>query len=93
MMNSTDILYKVTEYILQTNLLHENTKQNYDLSPRREVEKVVQKATLVDAGPLRAVVEVTLQVSNKSQIKQRLILDAASPYLACHTEVRQSASY
>lgn len=54
---------------------------------RRAVSRVVQTARLVDKGPLRASVQVTLTVSDHSTLTQTIHLDAGCPYLAFHTQV------
>lgn len=54
---------------------------------RRPVENVFEKAKIVLDGPLRASVEVSLKISDASYVKQLIVLDAHSPYLAFNTEV------
>lgn len=54
---------------------------------RRPVVDVREKAKIVLEGPLRASVEVSLKISDDSYVKQLIVLDAHSPYLAFNTEV------
>jgi alpha-mannosidase len=60
---------------------------DYHLETCRAVNDVIQKATVVETGPLRATIEVTLKISDVSTIKQSIVLEAACPYLKFVTEV------
>jgi len=60
---------------------------DYHLETRRAIVDVIQHAQIVDNGPLRAVVEVSLKISDTSYMKQQIVLDAGSPYVKFHNEV------
>ncbi|XP_074643597.1 alpha-mannosidase 2C1-like isoform X2 [Tubulanus polymorphus] len=60
---------------------------DYHLETRKPVEHPIQLTKILDEGPLRASVEVSVKISDQSYIKQVISLDAGSPYLRFDTEV------
>jgi len=60
---------------------------DYHLETRKPVVDVIQHAQIVEEGPLRAVVEVSLKISDTSYIRQQIVLDAGSPYVKFQNEV------
>ncbi|XP_067676856.1 alpha-mannosidase 2C1-like isoform X2 [Haliotis asinina] len=60
---------------------------DFSLQTRRIVNDVVKPATVVKNGPVRVVVEVCVQVSETSHVKQSIILDTESPCIKFHTQV------
>lgn len=60
---------------------------DYHLETRWAVETVNEKAVVVEEGPLRASVHVSLNISAKSTIHQYIGLNTGDKYLTCRTEV------
>ncbi|XP_064627602.1 alpha-mannosidase 2C1-like isoform X2 [Lineus longissimus] len=66
---------------------------DYHLETRKPIDTVIQSAIIKDEGPLRVSVLVSLKISDKSYLKQHIILDAGSPYLRVDTEVAWHESH
>lgn len=60
---------------------------DYHLETRKPLENYLQQAMIVDTGPLRSTVKVSLQISESSYITQHIMLDVGCPYLKFETEV------
>ncbi|XP_013387197.1 alpha-mannosidase 2C1 isoform X1 [Lingula anatina] len=60
---------------------------DYHLETRKCVEEGIQYAMIVEEGPLRASVEVSLKISDHSYLKQVISLDVNCPYMKFSTEV------
>ncbi|KAL5009992.1 hypothetical protein ScPMuIL_012297 [Solemya velum] len=60
---------------------------DYHLETRKPIESVIQHSTILDDGPLRVSLEVSLKISDRSYLKQVISLDAGCPYLKFKTEV------
>lgn len=64
-------------------------KPNCKVDPHRKpVLEVVQPIHVVSSGGLRSSVSFTLRISDKSTIKQEIVMDAMCPYIKFNTEVR-----
>ena len=51
------------------------------------METTLRTCTILEEGPLRISLEVTLQISDKSYIRQVIGLEADSPYISIDCEV------
>ncbi|VDI17535.1 alpha-mannosidase [Mytilus galloprovincialis] len=60
---------------------------DYHLETRKPINEKLQHVKILDEGPLRASLEFSLKISDKSYIKQVISLDAESPYIRFDTEV------
>jgi len=60
---------------------------DYHLETRRVVDQVIEKAKIVETGPLRSTIEVSLRISPDSIVKQSIVLEADCQYLKFITEV------
>ncbi|XP_063403459.1 alpha-mannosidase 2C1-like [Mytilus trossulus] len=60
---------------------------DYHLETRKPINEKLQHVKILDEGPLRASLEFSLKISDKSYIKQVITLDAESPYFRFDTEV------
>lgn len=60
---------------------------DYHLETRKPLETFLQQAMIVDSGPLRSTVKVSLKISESSYIIQHIMLDVGCPYLKFKTEV------
>ncbi|XP_071114524.1 alpha-mannosidase 2C1-like [Haliotis cracherodii] len=66
---------------------------DFNLQTRRIDIDVVKPATVVENGPVRAVVEVCVRVSERSHVTQSIILDAECPYIKFNTQVSWHESH
>uniref|UniRef100_A0A2R5LBB2 alpha-mannosidase n=1 Tax=Ornithodoros turicata TaxID=34597 RepID=A0A2R5LBB2_9ACAR len=61
---------------------------DYHLETRRSaVHELLEPATILESGPLRARVRVKFAISSKSTLTQTLVLDAAHPYIRVDCDV------
>uniref|UniRef100_A0A671UPI5 Alpha-mannosidase 2C1 n=1 Tax=Sparus aurata TaxID=8175 RepID=A0A671UPI5_SPAAU len=66
---------------------------DYHLQTRKPVLEVVQPIHVVSSGGLRSSVSFTLRISDKSTIKQEIVMDAMCPYIKFNTEVQWAESH
>ncbi|XP_064614713.1 alpha-mannosidase 2C1-like [Liolophura sinensis] len=66
---------------------------HYHLETRKAVDKLVKPATVVESGPLRAALQVSWKISDKSSIKQTISLDADCPFVKFETQVEWHESH
>ncbi|XP_068578630.1 alpha-mannosidase 2C1 isoform X1 [Cebidichthys violaceus] len=66
---------------------------DYHLQTRKPVLEVVQPPHVVSSGGLRGSVSFTLRISDKSTIKQEIVMDAMCPYIKFNTEVKWAESH
>lgn len=59
---------------------------------RKPVTEVIEPAKVVSSGGLRGSVTFSLRISEKSTIKQEIVLDACDPYIKFNTQVRADES-
>lgn len=88
--NAISVDYPANQYIIHDDIpLYWDAwdVMDYHLETRKPVEKVISEAKIIDEGPLRAVVKVKLEISEKSYIQQTITLDVGSPYLKFTAEV------
>ncbi|KAK2183302.1 hypothetical protein NP493_317g02034 [Ridgeia piscesae] len=60
---------------------------DYHLETRTAVVDIIEEATIVESGPLRATIKTSLRISDKSTICQYMSLDTGAKYLKFYTEV------
>lgn len=66
---------------------------DYHLQTRKPVVELVQPVCVVSSDRLRASVSLRLRVSEKSTIKQEIIMDAECPYIRFNTQVMWAESH
>ncbi|XP_067943567.1 alpha-mannosidase 2C1-like [Watersipora subatra] len=59
----------------------------YHQETRRALTDVIAAAVVVEEGPLRGSIEVSIKISDRSYLKQIIVLDAESPYLRVDCEI------
>ncbi|KAK3097644.1 hypothetical protein FSP39_011690 [Pinctada imbricata] len=69
------------------------TELYIDGQGRKPLEYALQQAMILDEGPLRASLQLSIKISDKSYLKQIISLDAGSPYLKFDTEVHWHESH
>ncbi|KAJ1181489.1 hypothetical protein NDU88_006696 [Pleurodeles waltl] len=66
---------------------------DYHLETRTSITTILSPLEIVCTGGLRGSVKFSVQISNKSLIRQELILDAECPFVRCQTEVDWNESH
>jgi len=66
---------------------------DYHLETRKPVEKALQHAVIVEEGPLRVSVKVSMKISDDSYIQQHISLCAGSAYVKFDNEVAWHESH
>lgn len=54
---------------------------------RKTLDDVVERALILESGPVRARVQVRTKISDVSHITQHIVLDAGCPFLKFETDV------
>ncbi|KAH3736880.1 hypothetical protein DPMN_043455, partial [Dreissena polymorpha] len=88
--NAIDPTYPANQFVLYDDVpLYWDAwdVMDYHMETGKPVQTVISEAEIIEKGPLRASLKVSLQISAHSSITQYISLDTETPYLRFQTEV------